>query len=165
MVDCFCKSSQYQLLESMHGETKLSCRPTEDTYVENPFFSVFLPFSPSLFWCIALARASARAFRLSLSLALSFSLIDLRLAWPVVQLFTPVISCCVCVCGCLNESTSLSFFALPSLPGSALRHKEVQPVVFQVSFFQSRIPIDSLVLLVSCIPFRRKETKKIEIGD
>jgi len=139
----------------MHGETKLSCRPTEDTCVENPFFSIFLPFSLSLFLCIALARASARAFRLSLFLALSFSLVDLRLAWPVVQLFTPLISCCVCVCGCLNEYT----------PGSALRHREVQPIVFRVSFFQYRIPIHSLVLSVSFTTFRRKETKKIEIGD
>jgi len=41
----------------------------------------------------------------------------------------------------------------------------IHPIVFGVSFLQSQISIDNLVLYVSFVTFRWKETTEIEIGD
>jgi len=41
----------------------------------------------------------------------------------------------------------------------------MQTIAFEVSFLQSQISIDVLVLEVSFATFRWKETKVIEIGD
>jgi len=46
-----------------------------------------------------------------------------------------------------------------------IENPEIQPIVFGVSFVQSQISIDDLVLLVSVAKLHEKETNEIEIGD
>ena len=48
---------------------------------------------------------------------------------------------------------------------SCLARVQVQAIAFGVSFLLSQIPVHHLVLWVSSVTFRRKETDEIEIGD